>query len=106
MKNVNLVILALLLATVVIAATPQSYHSDARGGVKFIPAFDCITISADTAITSSDGTQILAIAPAEDVNVYFGTDTTDKFPITAGQTFAINPNVDVKLDAEVKCLVF
>ena len=103
----KLVIIGLVLVLVSFAwANKQGSFSDADRKVHIVAAFDCVSIAADTAITTSGGRTIMAIAPAEDVNVYFGTDDTDKFPITAGQTFAINPNVDVKLDAEVKCLVF
>ena len=97
-----ILLLALLLGSMVWAADKQRAQSDLSGQVRYMAAYDIITITANTAIAKG----ILAIVPETDVNVYFGTDTANDYLIKADASFAIHQDRDVKLKTNTVCLVF
>ena len=84
------------------AQDKQIAEKDADHKLYWVSAYDVVTIAADTAITKG----IVAITPETDVNVYFGTDDTNDFLVTAGTLFAVNQNYDVKLKTNTVCLVY
>jgi len=99
------IFISLILAVVfgtVYAQDRQIATSDADRKVYWVPPYDITTITANTAITKG----ILAITPETDVNVYFGTDTTNDFLLEAYCVFAIDQSKDVKLKTETVCLVY
>ncbi len=98
---VVLIVLGLVLSGLAYAEK-QRAQSDKSGTVRFLSAYDVITISADTAIAKG----ILGISPETDVIVYFGTDTTNDFQLNAGDIFGVHQSYDVKLKTETVCLVF
>lgn len=103
----KLIALSLVLLMVGTAwAIQQTANSDAGQRVHVVSAYDVTTIAADTAIGDWANRTIMAITPETDVNVYFGTDTTNDFEVLAGTLFAINPGYDVKLKTATVCLVF
>ena len=116
MKLVYTLLVFTLIITASYAADKQSAQSDASRKVHFVAPFDVAQITANTAIKDwnpateafNDGTGkvIQAINCEDDINVYFGTDTTNKLTVPAGSTFPIHPSYDVKIDAACDCAVF
>ena len=114
MKIVYAILVFTLIITASYAADKQAAQSS--GKVHYIAPFDVAQITADTAIKDwnpateafNDGTGkvIQAINCEDDINVYYGTDTTNKLTVPAGSTFPIHPSYDVKIDAACDCAVF